>query len=748
MGFLRQRQAIPPQAAAVLPQYTGLQLQTATNVLPVPIIWGMTKTAVNIIYYSNFTSHPQYSMTPVSSGGKGGGGGVSYVPQLSGYTYSADLILALCEGPIAGIGQVWQGQSTFNYSGGSSGSSANGSFGWNTFGLSNNSLGLVLYNGANPQSVWGYMSSAHPSEALAYSGIAYLGGASFDLGSSANIGTLSFEVKGLLFGTGINGTDADPALVISDFLVNSQYGVGFPGSHIDATTLFGSGGDSSVQTYCRAMGFAISPKLDQSETASSILQRWAQLLNVGVVWSGDRMRLIPYGDQVVSGNGYTWVPNTTPIYSLDDTVFVRAMNEDPLQVQRVDPYTLPTVQRVEALNRSGVVSGQGQPEYQATPVEARDQAMIEMFGLRVGSTITAHEICDMQVAQTVAQTILQRGLYVRNQFTFKLPAYCCLLDPMDVVTISDTPLGLAAVPVRLIDIAEDDDGVLTCIAEELVSGISTPAANPSAAPGSSSTFNPGVAAKPVNTPLIFEPPPGLTNNVNQIWLGASGGVNGVADPNWGGCIVWVSVDNGVTYQSLARINVPMVQGTLLTPFGSALGWDSTNVAAVDLTMSGGSLVSITQAAALAGQNLCLIGTELMAFQTATLSGTNKYQLTGLARGLFASSAVAHPAGDWFSRLDSSLVRYNIPASYIGVPLFFKFQSFNVLGGGLQDISTCTPYPYTPVGAGTVSPLFQGLQLFQNEDWGAIANSTVVNYENWGSVTGNAYGRTTDLGGIT
>ena len=83
-----------------------------------------------------------------------------------------------------------------------------------------------------------------------------------------------------------------------------------------------------------------------------------------------------------------------------------------------------------------------------TPVEARDQSQIELYGARVGSTIQAHEICDeINVGPIVAQTILQRQLYVRAHFAFKLSWEYCLLDPMDVVTISDANLGLSAYPV-------------------------------------------------------------------------------------------------------------------------------------------------------------------------------------------------------------------------------------------------------------------------------------------------------------
>ena len=53
-----------------------------------------------------------------------------------------------------------------------------------------------------------------------------------------------------------------------------------------------------------------------------------------------------------------------------------------------------------------------------TPVEARDQAQIEMYGPRVGSTISAHEICDeFTIGPMVAQLILQRALYVRAKYT-------------------------------------------------------------------------------------------------------------------------------------------------------------------------------------------------------------------------------------------------------------------------------------------------------------------------------------------
>ena len=169
--------------------------------------------------------------------------------------------------------------------------------------------------------------------------------------------------------------------------------------------------------------------------------------------------------------------------------------------------------------------------YGMSPVEARDQSQIEIFGPRVGSTIEANEICDeFVIGPLIAQTILQRELYVRTKFTFKLSWEYCLLDPMDIVTITDANLGLDNYSARVIQIEEDDKGLLAITCEELVAGVSNPAFYASA---SSSGFQPnqGVPAVPINPPLIVQPPTSLTGGLDQIWIGASG-INGGGGSQW------------------------------------------------------------------------------------------------------------------------------------------------------------------------------------------------------------------------
>ncbi|MFT4097056.1 MAG: phage tail protein [Rhodoblastus sp.] len=699
------------QSAANLPQYTGLQLNSATNALPVPLVYGMGKLPVNVVDYRNFLAIPELSVNRRAGKGSRGGG-----VQIVGWFYTADLTLAICEGPITNINQIWQGQSTYLFS-----AASPNPMGW-TLPVYNFNCDLFL--GTKTQGVWPH--NAGKTWALEYSQTAYLAAAPFALGESASLGTLNVEVCGLLYGTGANGIDADPARMILDFLTDPDHGVGYSGA-ID-TGLLGAGDDSSLQTYCRALGLCLTAILNQFETASSILDRWLKCINAAAVRSGGVLKFIPYGDMDISNGAVAWRAPVAPVYDLDARHFLFSEGEEPVRVDRVDPATLPTVQRVEVLNRAGInvnaalVTQQlgealammtnaasagragssyqlpqpnGQPQYQPTPVEWRDLTAIIDKGQRVAPTMTMHEICDLNVGATVAQIIGQRALYVRTHYRFRLDARFCLLDPMDVVTITTSRLTLKLV--RIVEIEENDEGDLDILAEDLTIGVSTP--GPNITMGALAGDNAATPASPVDAVLIYEPPLALTNGAAQLWLGASGGTAGVADPQWGGCIVHASVDGGVTYTQIARIAAPLAQGVTTGALADASGFDTVNTVGVDMAESAQALLSTTDPNAQAGvANLALIGSELIAFATATLTATNRYTLSRLQRGAFGSTHAAHAAGEAFAQLDNA-AKIDLPPQYINAPVKFKFQSFNIYGEGLQDISACTPFDYTPSGSG-------------------------------------------------
>ncbi len=166
--------------------------------------------------------------------------------------------------------------------------------------------------------------------------------------------------------------------------------------------------------------------------------------------------------------------------------------------------------------------------------------------------------------------------------------------------------------------------------------------------------------------------------------------------------------------------------------------------------------------------MSLVDSELLTYETATLTSSNAYNLTGLARGLGGSVAAAHSGGAPFARLDGAIAQYDLPANFIGQTLYFKFQSFNVFGQGAQDLSTCATYAFSPQQASTVvtqpppnntppptPPFPQGdpiaAQLLTGFalNLGSIAVIATAAYnDNFGSVTVSASSPTINLGAVS
>jgi hypothetical protein len=125
-----------------------------------------------------------------------------------------------------------------------------------------------------------------------------------------------------------------------------------------------------------------------------------------------------------------------------------------------------------------------------------------------------------------------------------------------------------------------------------------------------------------NLPIIFEPPPVLSQGVHETWLIASGG------PDWGGCQVWISIDNA-TYALAGTIYRGARQGTLTADLPAHSDPDDVSVLSVDLTQSQGQLLSGTQADVDNLVTLCYVDGELITYRTATLTAAYEYDLTYL-----------------------------------------------------------------------------------------------------------------------
>jgi hypothetical protein len=339
----------------------------------------------------------------------------------------------------------------------------------------------------------------------------------------------------------------------------------------------------------------------------------------------------------------------------------------------------------------------------------------------------------------MAELIKNRALYVRNIYAFTLGWRYGVLDPMDIVTLTDAGLGLSRQAVRIITIDEDEQGTLSMTAEQLDIGVAAPAIfAPAAGAGASPDFN--AAAPAVNTPVIFEPPdliaPGL-----EIWIGASG-----SDPaNYGGCDLWISED-GATYRRFARMPFPARQGVLtgalpnVPAATTGATVDTISTLAVDLTTSGGALLSGSQQDALSLNTLCYVGAadadgELVAYETATLTAIGKYDLTYLVRGAYGTPIGAQAVGAPFLRLDAAMLKIPFTQDRIGKTLHLKFLAYNPYGGGQQDLTDVTDYAYVIKGsalagalpnvAGLTNAYVAGMTQLV---WEAVDDFRAVDYE--------------------
>lgn len=652
----------------------SLQVQQSSQGLTLPVVYGRARVAGNLIWYGDFTTIE--TKTTTRQGGKGGGG----VKQEDiSYTYEAAVMMALCEGEIKGIGRIWRDKEKFE---------------------SLSQLRLNLAKGGDEQPTWAHLQQPkHQAQAINYSGTAYIYSPNYELTKSAQIYSHNFEVIGKM-GYSSSIPDANPSEIIRDMLTNQNYGCGFPAENLGDTSVYG--------VYCRAAGIFLSPVYSEQTEAQQNISELLEQTNSAAVFSQGRLKIVPYGDVKLSGNGAAYVPNLTPVYDLTDDDFIVSGAEDPLKVERKTNADAYNQIQVEYLDRAN--------DYNIAVAEVKDQANIEQYGLRPKDAVKMHGICDAKVANHVAQLLLQRALYVRNEYEFKLGWKYCLLEPMDLVTLTDEGLGLDKTPVRIIEIEEDEEGVLTVKAEDFPMGAASATAYPTQPSlGYSADYNksPGNA----HAPVVFEAPLQLTGGEPQIWLATAGG------DMWGGAEVWISTD-GNSYTRIGATNKKARFGSLSAPLASGAVFDRANTLNVEI--SAGQMTGGTEQDSRDLLTLCYVDGEFLAYETAELKGVGRYTLGNLTRGAYGSTIDRHNAGSQFVRIDESMFKHAVPANWVGRTVWVKLVSFNVFGSGVQELAEVPAYSYTIKGA----PLGQVQNLRLTSSW-AYGKEAVIAWDKLG-----------------
>lgn len=421
------------------PQAGSLRYNTSQAGMAIPICYGTQRVSVNLLEFFDFKS-----TGGSGKGGKGLGGGGGKKGQAN-TQYSVNVAFGACIGPvsttgashgIAGNNRIW----------------ANGSI---AAGLANVGLnGYTGNDGQTPDPV--FVSIDINTPVLGYSGLAYVTGTPLQLGASPALPNISFEISGFashLSNTGSYQDDANPSTITSDLLSNARYGAGFPSANIDSTSF------ADWAIYCRASQFCFSLLLDKSQPAARWMEELFMLTVTAPVWSGSSLKAIPYGDAAITANGATWTPNLTWQYSFTDADFISDTNTDPVEITRLDPSQVVNWLALEYMDSAN--------SFNPNLVTAFDQGIIDQFGIKVDPSVQAHEITNPTTAQLVANLLLQRKAYVRNTYKFRVGWRFSLLEPMDIVLLTDSTCGLNGAAVRITEIEENDNGELTITAEEI-----------------------------------------------------------------------------------------------------------------------------------------------------------------------------------------------------------------------------------------------------------------------------------------
>ena len=617
---------------------SNFSVTTAEYGASVAEILGTTRISPNVIYYDDFTAHEHRQSQ------KSGKGGHSKTVTVS-YTYSVAIIMALCEGPIAGIGKIWKDKNVFTYP--------------------NDSLGLTLFSGTADQQPWAYVTGKHPNKALPYSGLAYMAGV-IDLGDSGSMSSYNFEVKGKLLDTG-DGVDVNPA----DYVLYVLDKIGLNGLTIK--------GIDNYRQYCKEADMLISTPSDSTDAKSAreIINDIANLTNAYVFWSNDKFKIVPRADRAVGD----WKPDKQIRYVLTPDDFIPQSGGACISYSRKDSSEIYNRVSVEFLNRSN--------GYEKEIVNYQDNDDIKEFGVRQASTTAAHYIYTKTRAVKLAEELCRKNKYERVKYTFKLDWAFCRLEPGDLVMLNDPLMGISDQPAMIDSVTEGSDGVLTFTAISRAKGVYSQAEyDVHANERPLIDFNPDPGT--CEPPMIFQPPVLMTNADNEVWVGTWG-----KSDNWGGCNVWVS-DTNEYYQLLGTIDYRARYGVLV----SALYDDSTEL---EMKVGYGTFTSVDLQSAQNGDTVLYVDGEAMSYQTATLLNNGNWKLSGLIRGQFGSDAAYHAAGTQIARCDEAFLKSGLNNKYIGHTIYFKFTAFNVFGGQEQSLADVQAYAFKPQSVQVLPP---------------------------------------------
>lgn len=605
----------------------------------VPDIVGTTKISPNLINWQDFYAQ---TLKKTTKQGKAKSTTINY-------DYYVYMELALAE-KITGLGNVWVGDKKYN-----SLAEANGT-------TKAEGFPLVLYKdgGMTP-----YMRDNHSEIAVEYKDLAFLaspaGGntsATYLGENTASVPSYAFEVKGQLLNTG-DGVDVNPADYILHIL--KQVGI-WNGEGNEENIVEGIG---RYRAYCAGMDMLISsPKEQQQGQAQAVIKSLMDLTDCYFFWSNNRFKVVVKDNRRWPG----FTPNTTVIYDLTADDMLPQSNGAVVLFSRKDSS--------EQYNRFTIQWCNREKDYEDETISYEIIDDIQANGLRQASQISAPYIYKRERAIKACQLQARRAEREKNKYTIKLDWAYAIIEPGDLLTLTDPVIGLNRQPVIVDKVTEAKNGILTVECLQYFEG--------DYAVGIIDMWQDDYTYIDYNTvpdytaePLIFQPPYKATVSGNEIWIALKGmGVE------WGGCnVLAANQDSGFEYVGEFRAE---------SQYGKLVSISKNEMVAI----INGDFDNLTEADAESGKLFFWVDGECISYRNAVYNGNGEWQFFGITRGLYDTEILDHAEDADIVFCNGSIFAIELSQNDAERTYYFKFPAMNVFGNNLQPEEDCESVAFT------------------------------------------------------
>ena len=602
---------------------------TAIEGRVVPIVWGRVKLdGPNVVWWGDFRQ------TRIREKVKTGLFSSKRVT--TGFKYFFGFQMGLCRGTIDAVTRVWVGD-TEVFNGTTTSAvvidSAN-LFGGEDLGTGGVEGTLRIFVGTELQAQSAYLAPFQ-DPLPAYRGTCHVVWEGGFIGNTTDIKPWSFEVERfpnqLGLGGGleiVNSADANPAAVLYEILVDTDFGFGFVAADIDVASF------TSVAATLSTEGNGFSLVLDNPLQAVELLREIEQQID-GVVLLDQTTGKFKL---VVARGGF----DVDLIPQVDSTNIVR-----------VSDFTRGTWD--ETSNQVRIKFADRARDYFETFSQAHDLANERIQGQVVSAELNYPGVKDTDLANNLASRELKSLSRPKAKATIVVDRSLHELQPLDVVAWTDTNLGFVKLPMRVL---RADLGELLSGEIELVLVEDTFTFDPAffAANPDPLWIRPtqDVLSVPAAQQVLFEAP--------KAFLDRDEAFPGVLDRVW--AAARAQTGSEVTFAIFQR-NDPVTPAGAFIESGEVFGFfligtlgttlaaaDVNPTATIRLDASPDALSSLlgdfsqSPAASDIGQNLVnliFIGTEFMA-PTRAVDQTTFIDLEVVYRGLLDSTVEQHSAG--------------------------------------------------------------------------------------------------------